>query len=393
VVRQESALWLLGACVATLPLLAVNPEALGGDPAIYRDRMAELFAGQIPYVDAAFEHLPVAAVPMALAWVLGGAASPWTYTIVFATLMLGCLLATALLLDTVGRRSGLGPAGKRWVVLSLPVLPLVLFRYEPWVVLLVAAALAAGVTGRHRATALLQWLAIGVKGWPVVLAAGDWLKGHRARAFLAALVTAACAGLLLALPGFRAARAFRGIHTDTLAGGVLTLTRWMAGEPVGRFDAAGAIYVDAPGWTLLVGLNVGVAVAALALLRVNTPLTREAGYALSGALVAALLLASPLFSPQFILWLTPFVALHRQPRVHVLGFVSVALTGVFMLGWHPLYEGNLWWLPLVSLRNAALLGLALTVAWSVGSQRPREERPGGVAREPSERSAPAAVVG
>jgi hypothetical protein len=183
----------------------------------------------------------------------------------------------------------------------------------------------------------------------------------------AALVAVALVGSLVALPGFRSVRSFSGIHTDTVVGAWLTLFRSLAGEPVRRLDAAGAIYVEAPAWTLVVGLNLGLAIAALALMRISPPVTREAAFALSGALTIALLLASPLLSPQFILWVVPFLALHRDRRVHVLGFAVVALTALFMLGWDPLYEGRLWWVPVVHLRNVALLVLGVAVAWSVGS--------------------------
>ena len=230
----------------------------------------------------------------------------------------------------------------------------------------VAATLAATMARQQRTAALLGALAIGAKGWPVVLAIADWLEGRKVRAALSALVSIALAGLLLTLPGLRAARAFSGIHTDTLGGAALTLARTIAGEPVGRFDAAGAIYVDAPAWAYLLGLNVGLVVAALALMRVDVPPSPHAAFALTGALILALLLASPLFSPQFVLWVTPFLALNANRRVRVAGFAVVTLTAVFMFGWNPLYEGNLWWVWVVNLRNVALMMLAVMAAWTVG---------------------------
>jgi hypothetical protein len=365
--RRHAVMRLVALCVVTLPLVALNVEALLGDPTIYRNRLLAIFSGGVPYVDTTFEHFPLAAVPMVVAWILGGAVGPGAFTAVFASLMFACLLATTLLVDYVGEHSGIAQAGRRWLVLVAPILPLVLFRYDPWVVALVAAGLASAVAGQDRKTALFQLTAIAAKGWPIVLAVPDWLGGRRLRAAASALVAVALVGSLVALPGFRSVRSFSGIHTDTVVGAWLTLFRSLAGEPVRRLDAAGAIYVEAPAWTLVVGLNLGLAIAALALMRISPPVTREAAFALTGALTIALLLASPLLSPQFILWVVPFLALHRDRRVHVLGFAVVALTALFMLGWDPLYEGRLWWVPVLHLRNVALLVLGVAVAWSVGS--------------------------
>ncbi|MGH9052721.1 MAG: hypothetical protein ACRDWX_06880 [Acidimicrobiia bacterium] len=360
---------MLGLCVGSMLLIPFNPVALTGDPAIYRAGVAQVFSGGIPYLEVDLEgQLPVSVLPMLAAWILGGHLGAGLYTVIFAVLMAACLLGTAFLVEAVGGELGMPHGGARFLILAGPVFSLVLFRLDPWAALLAAAALSAMVVDDQRRSFVLQVAAVLSKGWAVVFAAVEWIRGRRARAFaLVGALVAVLAGLLLT-PGFRAARAFGGIHTDTMVGSTLALVRTALGEPVGRFDAAGAIYLEAPAWAVPVNVNIGLVLATVALISVSAPLTRLGIVKLTGALVVALLIASPLLSPQFVIWPIPFLALHPSRLVRLITLAVASLTILFMLGWNPMYIGSLWWLPLVGLRNLALLALGVVTAWSVRSQ-------------------------
>ena len=364
--RPKTATLFLWFCALSAPVVAVSPTVLAGDPAIYLSRISEVFAGRLPYLQAPFEHLPLAAAPMVLAWLLGGWLGPSIYTVAFAALMAACLWTTAMLVDRIGEHLDVPNAGFRWLLIAGPLFPLVLFRSDPWPVLLATAALAALVAGRERAA--LFWGVMGVmaKGWPIVLTAIEWARGKKKRSLVLTLTSAAILALLFLLPGFRSGRVFTGIHTDTTVGATLALVRALQGEPIGRFDAAGAIYLEAPPWALLVNANLGLVLGALALVALRLPMSWTASAKLTGALVIALLVGSPLLSPQFLLWPTPFLALHPSRTVRYLSSAVVLLTLVFMLGWNPVYQGSLWWLPVVSLRNGLLVVLGAMVAWSTG---------------------------
>jgi hypothetical protein len=87
---------------------------------------------------------------------------------------------------------------------------------------------------------------------------------------------------------------------------------------------------------------------------------------LSAALVA-LLVGFPLLSPQFILWPTPFLALHPDKTVRGTAIAVSALTLIYMLGWNSGFEGDLWWVGVVNLRNIVLVALGVMTAWRVVS--------------------------
>jgi hypothetical protein len=362
----------LGIVLLASFLAAFRPAELAGDPTIYRSRMALLFDGDIPYIDFFFEHFPVALAPMALAWLLGGAFDPVIYTVLFAVMMAACLGGTLVLLERTGERLGWNDPGMRWLALSGPLFPIVLFRSDAFVVLLATAGFYAMVFAKERVSISMEIAGILTKGWPVVLAMPEWWRGRRWRAALLVVVAVAVGGLLITLPGFTQAREFSGIHSETAVGGVYTLTRIWSGFSLGLINEAGATYVSVPVWAAFLNLGLGVACLVIALVRVRGDFSWEGSVRLLSAGVLALLIGSPLLSPQFILWPTPFLALHPDRTVRGTGISVSVLTLVYMLGWNSGFEGDLWWVGVVNLRNLSLLALGLITAWRVVSSETAE---------------------
>jgi hypothetical protein len=170
---------------------------------------------------------------------------------------------------------------------------------------------------------------------------------------------------LLSLPGFTQARQFSGIHSETLIGAGFTLVRIGSGSTLGLINDAGATYVSVPIWGTVLNLSIGVALLLLALYRVERKHTWEGSMRLMAAALVALLVASPLLSPQFVLWPTPFLALHPSRGVRITALASSLLTLVYMLGWNPGFEGDLWWVGVVNLRNLVLVVLGIMTALAV----------------------------
>ena len=338
---------------------------LAGDPEIYRTRVALLFDGNIPYVDFFFEHLPLALVPMALAWLLGGAFDPGIYTVVFAILMVVCLAATLVLVEKTGERIGAVDAGMHWLVMAGLLFPIVLFRSDPLPVVLAAAALYALIEGKERMAIGMELSGILTKGWPVVLALPEWWRGQRWRAGLLVFVAFGLIGLLSTLPGFTESRQFSGIHSETVVGSAFTLARISSASSLELINDAGATYVSVPVWATVLNLTFGFALLLVALFRLRPEFSWEASVGLLSAGVVALLVGAPLLSPQFILWPTPFLALHPNRTVRGTAIVVSVLTLLYMLAWNPGFEGDLWWVGVVNLRNLVLLALGVMTAWTV----------------------------
>jgi hypothetical protein len=344
-------------------------QELAGDPGIYRSRMALLFDGNLPYVDFFFEHLPFTILPMGVAWLLGGAFGDVAYTVIFALLMAVCLWITAVLVERLGERLSHERAGFRWLAVAAPLFPFILFRSDPFPVVFASAALLALVEGRERRALWMECAGILAKGWPVVLAVPEWWRGRRLRATVLVVTAAGLIVGLVALPGFSQARQFEGIHSETLFGAAFTLARFRSGSSLELISDAGATYVAVPSWVVPISLTVGIILFGIALTRLRSGFSWNASVRLVAATLVALMVASPLLSPQFMLWPTPFLALHHNRKVRGTAIAVSALTLIYMLGWNPGFEGDLWWVGVVNLRNLVLLVLGALTAWTVsGSQ-------------------------
>jgi len=112
------------------------------------------------------------------------------------------------------------------------------------------------------------------------------------------------------------------------------------------------------------------------LYRVQPRHTWEGSIRLLAAAVVALLIGSPLLSPQFILWPTPFLALHPSRGVRLTALLTSLLTLLYMLGWNPGFEGDLWWVGVVNLRNSVLVVLGVMTALAVSGARMATDEPG-----------------
>lgn len=364
----ESRKALIGVALISVVVASLRFDELAGDPGIYRNRMALLFDGQVPYLDFFFEHLPLAIIPMAVPWLLGGAFGEILYTVLFAVLMALCLYATLSLVERIGDAVMVEQSGVRWVAVAGWLFPIVLFRYDPIPVLLVMVSVVGFMGTRGRNAAWSASVGVLVKGWPVVLAMTEWWRGRRWRAAgLGALALAMT--VLVALPGFSRVRAFSGIHSETLSGGVFTLVRLRTGSPFQLIPDAGATYVAVPVWAIVANLTLGVLLLVLALYKARGEFSWDRGIRLLGAATVAILIGSPLLSPQFLLWPTPFLALHSNSLVRRLAIGVSLLTLLYMLGWNPGFEGDLWWVGVMNLRNLVLVVLGVVAAVTVTGGR------------------------
>lgn len=343
--------FLVALVLASITPFTAATTALFGDATLYETAMEKLFAGQIPYVDFPFEHLPLSAVPMALAYPIARV-SGLPYTIAFAAVSLATLFATGEIIVRIADRIGVAGAGVRWVWIAGPIFPLVMFRVDALSVLLASVAVLLAI--QHRELPSFASAAAGIlaKGWPVVGAASDWWRGKRLRALALVGGTAAMGIALLAIPGFRSGREFAGIHQETIVGAFVVIGRAFAGSDLGLTDSAGAVYVAVGQWAVAATFAIGAIVGLLALLVLRRTFSWQGGISLTAALIFALLLGSPLLSAQFLLWPMSFVAIADSRRtavaLSVAGGMSMLLVGV----WLP---GSTWWHLFIVIRNIVLV--------------------------------------
>lgn len=334
-------------------------DYVAGDPLAYRDRTAAIIGGEIPYAQGEMEHLPVMLAPMVVTWFAGGFLSPPTYRAIWVLITTGALLGVMWGMSQLGDSDGEVAAIRRWLAIVWPLIPIVVFRNDPWVVLPIVLAFAA--TRRRTTGVTIGYLVTGVlaKGWPLVTVPVMWRVLREKRILVAGALAAAGVALVAATPGFGSGRAFRGLHTESLGGAIWLISHSRA-EPVTLFGDAGATYVDAPLWLALPGAITGLALMALAFRRLRqSDVEWRSVLALTAVLVIAVLLMSPLQSAQFLLWPSVFLAFVNDRTAHV-AFAGAAIFALATLvGFDSLANNQAWWSTAVILRHVALTGSAL----------------------------------
>jgi len=330
------------------------------DVSVYQERAASIRAGAVPYRDFAFEYPPAALPPMLLP-----AYMSWSYATSFAMVMgacgAGCIAAAASALRAVG-----AGAERTWIALLAigvsPLLPGSLFEshFDLWPALLAVASLAAIVRGRPVVGGVLLGLGFAAKLWPVVLLpialVHLWQRRGRPGALvcLAAFVAVSAACFLpfavLAPGGLRAMFADqlnRPLQVESLGAAALMAAQHFGMRPLTTINSHGAQALSGRGAGLAADLSTVLEIVTVFAVWVVYARRRtadgEAALLTAAAAVAALVAFDKVLSPQYLVWLVPFVLLVGGLRGAAAGtflFLALALTSTWI------YAANYWQLAL-----------------------------------------------
>jgi uncharacterized membrane protein len=333
-------------------------------------------AHQVPYRDFRLEYPPAALPIFALPSVFEG----YNYRSVFQYQMLLCDFA---LVVGVAAIAGFWPA----VAAALAPLALgsvVLSRFDFWPAALAVLAVACVLRRRPYLSAVLLGTAFAAKLWPAALVPliAVWLARTSnpraaARWLLAAVMTAAAWFLpfVVLSPGgvghsFHA-QLGRPLQVESLGGAIVIAIHHATGSSLHMVNSFGSQNLSGSGVhaaelaTTIVGLVALVAVWLL--FSVGAP-TRQRLLASCAAAVTALVAFDKVFSPQFMIWLIPFVFVVRGLRGAVAGtllYVALILTQTWFpahywdlaLKFAPTQSGE------VLARDLCVVVLFLVLAW------------------------------
>lgn len=344
-------------------------------------------AGHVPYSHQA--STPLAYPPAALVPWLVASYMSWSYATSFAILMglcgAGCIVLIARTLRRVGASNG-----RIWAaVLLFAVSPLVLgslfgTRYDLWPTLLALGGLAALVDERPILTGALLGLGFAAKLWPGVLLplaiVHLWRRrggGSAAAAGITFTVVAAACFVPFAIlepHGLWASisnQFDRPLQIESLGSAVL-----LAGERLGlaahtTINAGGGQALAGRGTVLVADLSTAVEVLAvfgiwLVYTRRRTP-SPEALLMAAAATVAALVAFDKVLSPQYLIWLVPFVAL-ASGRAGIAAAALLLLALGLTQTWFPWSYWNLAtghespWTWYLLARDLVLVALAAVLA-------------------------------
>ena len=286
-------------------------------------------AGHIPYSDQTTE--PLAYPPAALVPWLFASYMRWSYTTSFTIVMGLCGAGCIGLIATTLRRIG-ASSPRSWAALLLfAVSPLVLgalfgTRYDLWPTMLALAGVAALADDRPILSGALLGFGFAAKLWPGVLLplalVHLWRRrggGSAAAAGVAfAAVAAACFvpfailephGLWSSISG----QFDRPLQIESLGAAVLMAAEHLGMATHPTVTTHGGQALVGPGTGVAANLSTAVEILAVAGIwltyaRRRTPSPDQLLMA-SAATVAALVAFDKVLSPQYLIWIVPFVAL------------------------------------------------------------------------------------
>ena len=359
----------MGACA--VPDGGLFRAARFRDVHLYQGFAHSVFDGAVPYRDFFMEYPPGALAVFLPPEIFGTA----HYNAAFKALMALCgaatIVAVALLLVRLG-----ATRLRLWVALALLALspialgPISLNTYDAWPALLTVAAL---LTFPLVGFALLG-LAFAAKVYPIVVLppalAFVWrAQGRRAAAYGAAVFLAVAAVVVvpfLALAphglveSFRA-QAGRSLQVESLGGsllGVADRLGWYSATVVHRtghtisYDLTGSL-PHALGILSSVAQAVALLLVLWLYLRGRDDLSRLV--VAFAAAVAGFLAFTRFFSPQYLVWLVPFVVL-LQPLEWMLAAAALVLAQVWFFHYSDVFSlgGYIW---LVAARDLLVVVL------------------------------------
>jgi hypothetical protein len=376
--------------------------------------------GQIPYRDFPLEYPPLALVPFLLPRLVtfGQPITVQDYyaillglNVVWSVLTALCVAAIASAVGQVanlpwdtrqagslphdGRPPGTVAAVAIYGVLAIISAPVLAWRYDAFPALLTALALLAVVKQRPALAGL--WLGLGTvaKVYPMFLVAlfGAYYLAAGERRKLALLVCASVAVAALVMLPFRllapdqwlsflAYQRERGFEIGSSVAGAVWLAHVLGFGRATIVYNYGACHVASPvadalmPWTapaVVVAVG-GILMLYLDRFRKERDNAGSVSFQTLGSGTVAVLLVfimvNKVFSPQYMVWLIPFVPLLPGRAIAV--FVTIAALTIYVYPFHfrELLDGQLVAALAVNVRNLLVIGLILLLWFS----RPRQAR-------------------
>ena len=422
-VPQRGAVWLtaasaavFAACIAAAWVGWRSDYARAWDLPVYAGYGERVTKGEVPYRDFRLEYppgaLPVFVGPAldllsgdddrARVWepVDDVSDSAWRYAGVFAVLMavagIGAIVATSASLATLGRPLGDWLLAHALLATSPLVLGGLLYtRYDLLPTALAAAALALALRGRAGWSGATLGLATAAKLFPLLLAPllGAFLWRARGRreavrgGIALALTIAVCfLPFLAAAPGgvwdSLREQGTRGLQAESTPASLLvaaTRGAWKLGAlddlpmRIDEGEVGGLVTAEIRGPGVAAGTVVSTLLVAAAVLlawarAVRRPLPADELVRLCAIVLVALLALGRVLSPQFVIWLLPFVPLVAGRRGRIATIVLAAVLALTHVWFPDVYRDyvNLLDAPstaLLVMRNALLVAVLAALVW------------------------------
>ncbi len=369
--------------VITWPLTSDCHPDLG----LYRRAAEQIMQGQLPYRDFRFEYPPFAAIaclaPIPFSM---GDLSPerfrWGFLFangVYLTIMAGTLRLTS-------NQKAQDEPIQLWVLtLGAGILsPFLAWRYDLFPAMLTSIAFLASTRGRAFLAGVPTGLAISAKLYPVVLLPVLCImftrRGELKSGLFMGLAAFGSLGLTLlpfipdGMTGLGKMLTFhnqRGVHVESLSGGIVLLSNLLSGQFTPLGVSYGAWHIHSPVSDALASLHgafflslyaIFILIAWQRIAQSRTQLigARDLAVLSVGALLV-FILSNKVLSPQYLAWLFPFVPFLRPFQAILFLLSCAASILIFPVAYDALLHEEPWAVILLNMRNGIMLLLLISV--------------------------------
>jgi hypothetical protein len=315
-----------------------------------------------PYVDYPVEFAPGTVLVFKTIAAAGGGQAAFSLAIVLLNIAADMVIARALWLAWGC------DAAVFYLAAALPMLPIVNYRTDLWPTACAVLAVAAWRRQKPIAGAIALLAGTALKLWPAALAMSfGEQRPHRRTSLLASVAVAAVIATWLGLAstsGVRQVATFReaqGWEIESTVGAV-----WLLEDPRTLRIESGAWRVGsiAPDTSLMLFAIAAPLTAAAMWLGARK--RRQGAAWIAG--VGILLVSSPLFSAQYIMWIVPAAAIawiedDRLPAILVA--IATMLTCAYFATFHAALDGNRAAVLLIVARNVVVIAATITAASAI----------------------------
>lgn len=381
-----------------------RPTGPSSDVTIYQRYARETIDGKIPYRNFSIEYPPGFLLPALAPDATANPNSQNSYAHTFDLWMGGAGVVLILLAAVALGALRVEPAHFAGAVGFIAVSPALLgnvmtARFDLWVTALAIGGFAALLAGRERTSGVLFGAAIATKLWPAVFVPLGviWIarrEGRRAALQWLALTTASCAAFFLpfaALSPGGIGHSFglqinRPLQIESLGSGILLAAHNLVGLTVVVRTSYGSQNLVAHGATLMAGLSGVLQVLALLGIWVafaRGPMRTDRLVVAAAASITVFIAFGKVFSPQYLIWLIPFVPLVRNRLATLLFGVALVLTlFYFPTNYAEVVSLEPHWATVVLARDFVLVVLAAELVRMLVARQPAEESERARARAP-----------
>lgn len=371
-------------------IVAAHIRFDGMDSRYFYDLAVRISHGEMPYRDFPFEYPPLAIVPIALPGLVlqpvSGHAVRYGWLLVAENVAF--VVATAACLVVLARR-GWSAVSTRGTLIGYGLLvaatPVLFWRFDQFATLLMMLGLVASALGPRMTSGFALGAGIAAKLFPIaivpVLVAADlfrreWVKPLRL--VVGAVLAVAIVGLVFWLgAGIRELSFFeyhadRGVQLESLLA-TIGMVSQLLGSPQGFvFNAYGAYQIQSPFLASVPWLGTAIAVVLVAALIVSTVARFRGDVTTWGEVVPdtlvtqlvatllALMLMYRVFSPQYLVWVLPLIALRPRTEFLVVFVICLLTLAVYPLNYVALMRLEPSVMVVLIVRNLLMVGF---VGW------------------------------